>query len=119
MPLQVQKKVAEPDITVLALKGQFVSGSECEHVEVLVDDLLREGSRKILFDLAGVEHMDSSGVGAVVMCSAKLRKCGGELRLCGAWGPVESLLKLTRVSQIIGHYATQAAATQEFHLQEE
>jgi anti-sigma B factor antagonist len=119
MPLRVQKTLAEPDITVLALAGQFVSGSECEHIETLVDDLLRDGSRKILFDLTGVEHMDSSGVGAVVMCSAKLRKCGGELRLCGAWGSVENLLKLTRVSQIIGHYATQSAATQEFHLREE
>jgi anti-sigma B factor antagonist len=115
----VQKKLAEPDITVLALTGQLVSGAECEHVEMLVDDLLRAGSRKIVFDLTGVEHMDSSGVGAVVMCSAKLRKCGGELRLCGAWGAVEQLLKLTRVSQIIGHYINQAAATQEFILHEE
>jgi anti-sigma B factor antagonist len=119
MSLRVEKKLAEPDITVLALTGQFVSGTECEHVEMLVDDLLRAGTRKILFDLTAVEHMDSSGVGAVVMCSAKLRKCGGELRLCGAWGSVENLLKLTRVSQIIGHYLNQEAATKEFILKEE
>jgi anti-sigma B factor antagonist len=115
----MRRELVEPDIVVLRLAGRFVVGPECHQVEHAVDELLRNGRRKVVFDLAGVDHMDSTGVGTVVMCSAKLRKSGGALRLCGAWGTVEQLLKLTRVSQIVGSYATQATATQEFVLLEE
>lgn len=117
--LQMNRKHLAPDIVVLEMKGRFVGNDECHDVERRVDDLLRARHRKVIFDLSGVDHMDSMGVGSVVMCSAKLRKCGGELRLAGAWGSVEQLLKLTRVNQILGTYLNASAAAQEFVLPED
>ena len=117
--LHVNRKHLDPDIIVLEMKGRFVAGDETHQVERSVDELLRENRRKVIFDLAGVEHLDSMGVGAIVMCTAKLRKCGGELRLAGAWGPVDQLLKLTRVHQMLGAFTSVSAAAQEFVLLEE
>lgn len=117
--LQMNRKHVEPDIVVLEMKGRFSGNDECHDVERRVDDLLRENRRKVIFDLSGLEHMDSMGVGSLVMCSAKLRKSGGELRLAGAWGSVEQLLQLTRVNQILGAYLNVPSAAQEFVLLEE
>jgi len=117
--LRLNRKHLDPDIIVLEMTGRFVGSDETHAVERRVDELLRENQRKVIFDLRGVEHLDSMGVGAIVMCSAKLRKCGGELRLAGAWGSVDQLLKLTRVNQILGAFTSVSSAAQEFVLQED
>jgi anti-sigma B factor antagonist len=68
----------------------------------------------VVLDVAGLNQIDSTGVGIVVMCSGKLKKAGGELRLAGASGMVEKVLKMTSIDQIIHFYPTAAAATENF-----
>lgn len=60
--------------------------------------------------------MDSSGVGIIVMCDAKLRRAGGELRLVGAQGMVQEALAMTSVSKIVRLYPTVSQAIKDFRL---
>ena len=116
--LRINRKLMEPDIVLLEMSGLMVE-DECREVQRYVDAVLRENQRKVIMDLSRLERMDSLGVGTIVSCSAKLRKSGGELRVAGAWGVVDELLKLTRVDQIVGFYMNPAAAAGEFNLQNE
>ena len=113
MILTIKKRTME-DVTVLELAGRIVMGRDAQDVEWQVRDLLAQQCKKIVFDLAGVTHMDSTGVGIVAMCAGHLRHSGVELRIAGATGNVEQVLKLTRIDKIVGFYPTLDAAVENF-----
>jgi anti-sigma B factor antagonist len=109
--LEIQTKHLQPDIVVLEITGRITIGRDCQHVEWAVDSLVDEGRKKVILDLTGVTHIDSTGIGIIVMSAGKVKKAGGELRVAGAAGHVEQVLKLTHVDQIVGlHPTTDAAA---------
>jgi len=73
-----------------------------------------EGRKKVIFDLAGVSNIDSTGIGIIVMSAAKLKKAEGELRVAGATAHVEDVLKMTNIDQIVVLHPTTAAAAASF-----
>lgn len=101
MLLNITKRKLEPDVNVVELAGRLTLGRDCQDVEWTLDDLMRQGARKVVFDLSRLNHMDSTGVGIIVMCSGKLKKAGGEFRLSGPQGLVLELLQQTRVDSIL------------------
>jgi anti-sigma B factor antagonist len=108
--LEIQTKHLQPDIVVLEITGRITIGRECKQLEWAVDSLVREKRKKIIFDLTGVAHMDSTGVGIIVMSAGQVKGAGGELRVAGATGHVEQVLKMTNIHQIIGLHPTTVAA---------
>jgi anti-sigma B factor antagonist len=114
MLLTIEKKSLPPDVTVLEIKGRISLGRECQQIEWTVDDLLKNDVRKVILDLAGVNHIDSTGIGIIVMCSGKMKKAGGQLRVAGARGVVDQVLKLTKVDEIVGLHGDTAAAVKSF-----
>src|SRR5271167_401865 len=97
MILNIERKQIPPDITVLEMTGRIILGNNSRDVELQLTHAINENLRKVIFDLAGVTILDSTGVGIVVMCHAKLKKSGGELRVAGATGMVEETLRMTGV----------------------
>lgn len=61
-------------------------------------------------DLAGVEFMDSSALGALVVMFKAIRASGGRLCLAGLQPPVRAVLKVTSVDQVIDVYDSVRAA---------
>jgi anti-sigma B factor antagonist len=112
--LNIQKKQIEPDVTVLHISGRLTMGRACQDVEWHLEDLLKEQRTKVVFDLSDLKYLDSTGVGIVVMCSGKLRKSGGELRVAGAQGDVVATLKLTHVDQIVPLFPSCSEAVESF-----
>ncbi|MGA7646801.1 MAG: STAS domain-containing protein, partial [Terriglobales bacterium] len=89
-------------------------GRESKQLEWAVESLVGEGRKKVIFDMAGVTNLDSTGIGIIVMSSGKLKKAGGELRVAGATAHVEEVMKMTNLDQIVGIHATAAAAAADF-----
>jgi anti-anti-sigma factor len=114
MILTIGRKKIEPDITVLEMNGRIVLGNDAKTVEWKLAELLKENQKKVVFDLGGVTGLDSTGVGIIVMCHAKLKKCGGALRIAGVNGIVEDTLRLTSVDKLIEFYPTAAEAAAGF-----
>jgi anti-anti-sigma factor len=112
--LEVHRKHVEPDVVLVEIEGKVVYGPECQQIEWLTAELLEEGERKIIFDISHVQHLDSSGVGIVVMCSSKVKEAGGELRLAGAEGHVKAILNMTGVGKIVALYPNRADALEGF-----
>lgn len=108
--LTIERKLIEPDRVVVEIGGRIVFGPECRQIEWLISDLLSQNQKKIIFDITGVSHIDSTGVGIIVMCFGKVKKAGGDLRVAGARDVVEEVLKMTKVDRIVVLYPTVAAA---------
>jgi anti-sigma B factor antagonist len=105
MVLEIQSK-AVGEVMVLEMAGRITLGRDCQQIEAHIEELLRAKQTKVIFDLTHVKHMDSTGIGILVMCSGKLKDAGGELRLAGASGVVGQTLKLTRMETIVPTYAS-------------
>ena len=114
MILTINRKQFDPDITVLEMNGRIVMGNDAKTVEWKVDELVKEGCKNLIFDLADVTVLDSTGVGVLVMCYARIKKAGGKLHIAGAQGMVEQTLLITNVDRLIDLYPTTAAAASGF-----
>ena len=108
-----QTRNMDPDIVVLDVSGRIVMGRECKELEWATETFVRENKKKVLFDLSGVTHIDSTGIGIIVMCAGKLKQAGGKLRVC-AQGHVEEVLKLTSVDKVVDLHPNIAAAAAGF-----
>ena len=67
-------------VTVVDMKGRILLGEEGAALRDLVFDLLKEGHRKILFSLPGVDYIDSSGLGHLISAFASVRKKAGRFK---------------------------------------
>lgn len=114
MLLSIQKKRVEPDIMVIELEGRICLGNSAKELEWAVAELQKANEMKVIFDLSGVTQMDSTGIGIIAMCSGRMKKAGGELRVVGAKGVVEEVLKMTHMESIVSLHPTAAEAVAGF-----
>jgi len=112
--LDIQTKHLQPDIVVLELTGRITIGRDCKQLEWAVENLVKDGRKKVIFDLTAVTSVDSTGIGIIVMSSGQIKKAGGELRVAGATAHVEEVLKMTNIDQIVVLHPTTAAAATGF-----
>jgi anti-sigma B factor antagonist len=86
-------------VTVVRVEGQLIVGNRQE-LKDLVGAALDAGDRKFLIDFAGAGYIDSSGLGALVGLSRRVREAGGELRLSGLNEDLRSLFELTKLDTL-------------------
>ena len=110
MLLEIAEREMAPDITVVELAGTLELGRESQRIETLVDDLVKRGSTRVIFDMRGVEHMDSTGLGMLALASGKLRESGGSLAIVAPGGRVLELLTMTQINLIVKVCPTLEAA---------
>jgi anti-sigma B factor antagonist len=109
--LEIHSKRIPPDVIVLELAGRITLGRDSQHLEWLGTALVRDKEKKVVLDLTNVSRLDSTGVGIIVMVCGLLKQSGGELRLAGAKGLVDDVLKLTNIHSMIAvHPSAEAAA---------
>jgi anti-sigma B factor antagonist len=114
MILQLQKSQPAPDVCLMEFSGKLMMGKDSRQVEWGVTEQLGAGIKKIIFDLSKVDSIDSTGVGIIVVCEAKLRKAGGALRIAGPEGIVHDTLVMTHVDRLVRFFPTAKAAAQDF-----
>jgi anti-sigma B factor antagonist len=116
MILEVRKKQATPEIVVLELHGRLLMGNDSRQVEWSIAEVMKEGAKKVVIDLRDLDAIDSTGVGILVMCNAKLQKAGGVMRIVSTDGIVESTLQMTHVDRIMKFFETVEAASEKFEV---
>ncbi|MGB7590575.1 MAG: STAS domain-containing protein [Terriglobia bacterium] len=111
--MEFTKRQIRPGVVVLEMTGSIRIGPNCQQIEHVVDDLIRQHETRVIFDLSGVSFIDSSGIGTIVRSLTRLKKLGGTLRLTGVKGMVEGVFKLTQIDRIIEIYLTASEASQD------
>jgi anti-sigma B factor antagonist len=112
MPLHLHKTQPSPDLSRIEISGKLIMAKESRQVETTVADLLESGVKKVVFDLSKVDGIDSTGVGIIVVCHAKLQKAGGTLRIAGPTGIVLETLQMTHLDRLVPIFATANEAEQ-------
>ena len=111
--MEFTKKQIQSGVVVLEMTGSIRMGPNCQQIEQALDDLIRRQETWVIFDLSGVSFIDSSGVGTIVRCLARLKKLGGTLRLTGVKDMVDGVLKLTQIDRVIEIYPTASEASRD------
>ena len=84
-------------VTILDIQGRIVLGDEIHSLRDGVRNLVAEGKKKIILNLAEVDYIDSSGVGELVGCFTTVRNAGGELKLMNLTQKVHDVLNVTKL----------------------
>jgi anti-sigma B factor antagonist len=86
-------------VLMVQVEGQLIVGNRQE-LKNTVQEALEHGERKFLVDFTRTGYIDSSGLGALVSISKKVREHGGELRLAGLNEDLRSLFELTKLDTL-------------------
>ncbi|HVP55944.1 MAG TPA: STAS domain-containing protein [Candidatus Eisenbacteria bacterium] len=113
MTIQVSTRVVD-GIAIVDISGQLRLGEGTGKLREVVQQLVRDGYHKILLNLAGVIHIDSSGIGELMMNYTTLRNQGGELKLMNLNKNVRNLLQVTRLYTLFDVHDDQASALKSF-----
>jgi anti-sigma B factor antagonist len=101
-------------VTIVDIDGRIVLGEESAALRDLVCDLLSKGHKSILFNLADVDYIDSSGLGNLVGCFTSVRKQQGELKLLNLTNKIQDLMQITRLYTVFEITSDEAAAVRSF-----
>ncbi len=110
MALTLTTRSVAPDITVIELDGRITLGKESSQIEAVVLKALNEGARKLIIDLSGVSYLDSTGIGIIAYCFAKIGQVGAKAAVAGAKGLVLEVFKMTHLDTVIQFFPDVEAA---------
>ena len=84
-------------ITVFDAVGRLTLSDSRTQLRDLIHVSAGNGHKKFLLNLAGVDFIDSDGMGELVRCYSFVRQNGGEMKLVHVNKRVQDLLQLTRI----------------------
>jgi len=85
------------DARILDCSGQITLGEGTMVIRNTVRDILQAGAKKIVLNLAGVNYIDSSGVGELVSTYTTVVNKGGQLKLLNLTKKIRELLAITKL----------------------
>jgi anti-sigma B factor antagonist len=109
MSLDIEQRANE-GIAILDLKGRITVGSGASALREKLDALNAAGVRNLVLDLAGVDYIDSTGLGALVMCVTTMRKNSGNMKLVNLNRRNIELLVMTKLATIFEIFADEQDA---------
>lgn len=103
----------EDDINVLSIKGSVLT----EKLNQFLEDLMKHsGCKKIILDLQETNFISSSGLGAIVSFTQKVRSGNGDVVIAGPKKFVLKTLNITQISSVIRVYTSVESAIDEMIL---
>jgi anti-sigma B factor antagonist len=109
MGLQIRQRDKE-GIAILDLNGTLTAGEAATTLREHLNHLLAEGHANAILNLRAVDYIDSTGLGAMVVCFTSLRKAGGKLVLLNLNRRHIELLVLTKLSTVFELFDDEQAA---------
>ena len=93
-------------ISLIILRGKLMLGEDSNQLDAVIPELLKDGRIKVIFDLSGVTHIDSTGIGKFIDTYSRLMKAGGQMRLAAAGGAVRDSFRVTRLDTVFPFFPT-------------
>ncbi|MDD3885510.1 MAG: STAS domain-containing protein [Victivallaceae bacterium] len=87
---------------VIAISGRL----DAEHAERLKTEFRKvvDQNPKIVFDLSGMDYLDSTGLGAIVFCLKSCNEHNGKLKLACLADKPRMIFEITRAYRIFDIY---------------
>ena len=113
MALEIHQKERE-GVAILDMKGRITVGPEATALREAVAAVIAAGVRNLVLNLAQVDFIDSTGLGALVMCSTTLRKAGGTVKLLNLNRRNIELLVMTKLATVFEIFTDEQDAVNSF-----
>ena len=92
------------DVAVVDLNGRITLGESTGLLRDSLRQLLAQGSKKIILNLAGVSYVDSAGLGELVGLYTTAKNQGGSVKLLHLQNKVHDLMQVTKLHTIFETY---------------
>jgi len=102
------------DVRVLDLEGKITIGAGDVELRKQVEDAVTAGKVHLLLNLAGVSHIDSSGIGEMVGCFTTLTRKGGKMKLLNLTQKINDILQVTQLITVFDVFDNEAEAIASF-----
>ena len=112
MHLKIEKR-AKQGITILACHGRIMFGDEANLLRSVLKDVLTT-HRKVVVDLAGVNHLDSGGLGMLVGVRSTAKADVAAHKLSGMGQRLRDVLQITKLATVFDVYDTEQQAVEAF-----
>lgn len=121
MPLRIETRRIEGEILVLEISGRMTRShvAALGHIKTIVEDLVQQNRKMVIFDLTSVAHIDSAAMGLILACGEMLVRSGGRRLGVAASEKIEWLLRSLRIGCLgilIDLHRTVAEVSQSFTL---
>ena len=113
MALDIQQRERE-GIIILDLKGRITVGPEAGALREKIAALNAAGTRNMVLNMANVDYIDSTGLGALVMCATSLRKSQGNVKLLNLNRRNIELLVMTKLATVFEIFNDEQDAVNSF-----
>jgi anti-anti-sigma factor len=81
-----------------------------------IEDSAGKSSSSVILDMAGVEAIDSSGIGTILFLSKKCRALGGDLKIASAPPEVKMVIQIVNFDKIFHIFNTLDDAVKSYKL---
>jgi len=113
MALEIHQKEHE-GVTILDMKGRVTVGAEATALREAVAAVITAGLHNLVLNMAQVDFVDSTGLGALVMCSTSMRKAGGTVKLLNLTRRNIELLVMTKLATVFEIFNDEQDAVNSF-----
>ena len=101
-------------VTILDLQGKMLIGEGDELLREKINQLVENGTEKIVLNLAEVPYVDSAGLGEIVRCYTTVSRKNGKLKLLHLTKRIHDLLSITKLLTVFETYDTEEDAVKSF-----
>ena len=102
------------DVKILDCSGKITLGEGTMAIRNTVREVLKNGGKKIVLNLADVNYIDSSGIGELVSSYTTVTNQGGHLKLLNLTKKIQELLAITKLLTVFQVYDNEKAAIESF-----
>jgi len=88
------------DIVILEPRGKIMGGPDASLLHDKLYECIQSGKKRVVIDLAGVEWMNSTGLGILIQSFTTLRNNQGQLKLARVTDKIQSLLTITKLVSV-------------------
>jgi anti-sigma B factor antagonist len=111
--MDIKERVVE-GVSILDLSGKIVLGEGDLQVRDRIKDLLADGQRRMLLNLAEVAYIDSAGLGGLISAYTTTKREGGQLKLVNLTKRIQDLLAITKLITVFETFDSEKDALASF-----
>lgn len=111
--MNINVRDAGKDIKIIELEGE-VDVYTSMNLKKELNNLIDNGSKKIIINLKKVIYMDSSGLGVLVAVLKKIKKDEGSMKITNLSSSIKKIFELTRLTKFFEIYEEEKEALQSF-----
>jgi anti-sigma B factor antagonist len=108
--MEISHTEVAPGTVVVSLTGRVMMGAASEEIVTVVESLLRQGKRTVVFDLSAITAIDSTGIGRFISSYNKIAAAGGDMRMAGATGHIFDAFHVSLLDTVFSFYDNLAEA---------